>query len=292
MRLLFILIVVLWTGPAFADLKFIETRAGDYYTYQPKSGTQRILVIAHGTRAESERATTTARRYLDRWIEFAEKHQMKLIVPVFDDARFGNRKGGYGGYRGLFGKVKSADTFVLELLEEAKSHPQLNDAPAYLYGHSAGGQFAVRFGVKHPSVFYHTVLSAPGRYSFPDLEIPWPYGAGKMTRRTTWSGSDTQTEISGGAPLINYSNLIGRVSVVVGALDLDPQPKRPGHLPGTRIDTAHAWATAMSKADQLQRRGPQRIIIDVIPEVGHNSRALTPHAMKVLNYWIETVGLR
>jgi pimeloyl-ACP methyl ester carboxylesterase len=80
-----------------------------------------------------------------------------------------------GGYRALAGKEIGADELVDGIVGQYRA--QLGgEERFYLYGHSAGGQFAGRYAVRHPDHLKALVLSAPGRYAFPDPQAPWPYG--------------------------------------------------------------------------------------------------------------------
>lgn len=124
-----------------AGITLVENRDGDHFVYHPSGGVdiENLLVIAHGSRNLDERAAETARRFLHRWTGFADAHGLALIVPVFDDDRFGNWKGGCGGYRGLFGREIGADKFVLGLVRTQRRVLGLPQKPFLLYGHSAGG---------------------------------------------------------------------------------------------------------------------------------------------------------
>lgn len=61
------------------------------------------------------------------------------------------------------------------------------DGRFLLHGHSAGGQFAARYLVTHPSRLRGVILSAPSTYPFPDPTVVWPNGMG-ATKRDAQSG--------------------------------------------------------------------------------------------------------
>lgn len=266
---------------ARAEIRLVPAHQGDHFSYTPPSGVRDILVIAHGTRLKSETARDTAERFTKRWTGFADTNQLLLIVPVFDDERFANRsRTGYGGYRGLFGKYQPADRFVLKLVESYQSDHQLPAAPFLLYGHSAGGQFANRFTVKHPDKVARTVLSAPGRYSFPSTKVTWPYGAGRLTRTIEWD-ERTRQRVSVQGRINEYAQAAGLIHIVIGAQDLKQQPKRPAHAASTRVSYARLWQRDMN--DVAKRYGqPGGVTLQIVPGVGHNSRALTPWVQREL----------
>ena len=158
---------------------------GEYVQYLPKHAPKGILVIAHGSTEGTEDVGKVAEKYLQRWMAFAEEHRLVAVAPVFD-ANFGSweKESGIrlGGYRGLAGKQIGADEFVHHIIGQYK-HQVDGDGRFYLYGHSAGGQFAGRYAIRHPDRLKATVLSAPGRYAFPDPGAPWPYGQKEVSVR-------------------------------------------------------------------------------------------------------------
>ena len=262
----------------WAGLSLTRDTVGDHFVYAPDAAPRGILVIAHGTRAKSEKAQATARRFAERWTDFADRNGLILIAPVFDDARFGNRGGGYGGYRGLFGRYVPADKFVLGIVARYRTLHSLPKAPLYLYGHSAGAQFAVRFGVRHPHAVTYVIASAAGRYSFPTPDAPWPYGAGMLQRKTKWPGDGAITEIEGAGRLQDYAAFAPKVAVLIGARDVAPQPTRPAHETTTRVATAKAWVQEMNRI--APQNGQVKLL--VAPGIAHDSNALTPLAMRLL----------
>jgi poly(3-hydroxybutyrate) depolymerase len=265
---------------AAADIEFKPSHEGDHYVYVPASQPVSILVIAHGSRAKGETAQDTALKYLKRWTNYANTQNLLVIAPVFDDARFGNLSGGYGGYRGLFGKIIAADQFVLNLVEQNKRIISNPSKPFLLYGHSAGAQFAIRFAVTHPNTVSRVVASAPGRFSYPRGDIAWPYGAGLFERKIKWDDG-TKTKVSVVGSLQNFLDATGKVVVVIGSKDTKAQPQRPGHSGKNRIDYGKSWVNemnALAKEHGLRSRAS----IKIIPGVGHDSKKLTSHSARML----------
>lgn len=276
-----ILIVVPETGST--QIRYSERNSGDHFIYQP-SGTKNItgiLVIAHGTRNSDEFARETSKRYLLRWTDFADENNLLLIAPVFDDERFGNIGGGYGGYRGLFGREIGADQFVIDIVRKQQTIHGLTAGPFLLYGHSAGAQFAGRFTVTHPELISFTVLSAPGRYSYPTLDAKWPYGAGLLQRVIKWpDGTSHEVRVRG--DLSRFAAAAGRMFVLVGAKDTRTQPERPGHKGTNRVELMISWLSEMN--DNAARQGYQGLVRGYIaPDIGHNSKALTPYAQRIFS---------
>jgi len=281
--LLFLVLTSLAAFPKVgaAQIQYSESNSGDHFVYRPVGSKEitGILVIAHGTRNSDETAKDTSKRFLLRWADFADENNLLLIAPVFDDERFGNTGGGYGGYRGLFGREVGADQFVVDIVRHQQTVHGLTPGQFLLYGHSAGAQFAGRFTVKHPELILLTVLSAPGRYSYPTIDAKWPYGADTLQRVVKWPDGTTE-EVSVRGDLRRFAAAAGRIFVLVGAKDTSTQPKRPGHKGTNRVELMISWLGEMN--DNVTRQGLRGLARGYIaPGVGHNSKALTPYAQRV-----------
>lgn len=250
---------------------------GEHFAYIPDSPPKGVLLLAQSTASASEPADQPAKAFLHRWIPFADTHGLILIAPVFDTDRFGNRSGGYGGYRGLFGKHIRADVFAASLVEFYQSEYDLPPDPILLYGHSAGAQFALRFTLAHPRAVIHTVVSAPGRFTYPDPDTRWPYGAGQLRRQIKWKDG-TRQHVFTRPDITDFIKAAPKITVVVGAQDTGKQPKRPAHIGTNRVEFARSWVQTMSALS-----GPASSPgLRVIPGVNHSSARLTPYDQDVL----------
>jgi len=267
--------------PAQAEIRFVSTIEGDHFVYLPPQPAQRILLVAHGTPRKDEPAKINARRYLKRWLKLADRHSLIVISPVFDEARFGSRSQGYGGYRGLFGKHIGADTFIDRLVGKYARQTKSGNGRFLLYGHSAGGQFAVRYTVRYPDKVEKTVVSASGRYSYPTTKVAWPYGAGPFRRTISWDKGKVKNTETVEPRLENYAKAVPKIAIVIGAKDTKPQPERPGHVGRTRVELARSWASQMNRLAAKQKK-PGRIKVTIAPGIGHDSRKLMPYAAKIL----------
>ncbi len=271
---------------ASGQIQYAEGISGDHYVYHPVGSTRisAVLVIAHGTRNNDEIARETAERFLLRWTNFADENNLLLIAPVFDDQRFGNRGGGYGSYRGLFGREVGADQFVIDIVRHHQTAHGLNPGEFLLYGHSAGAQFAGRFSVKHPELISFAVLSGPGRYAYPTLDAKWPYGAGVLRRSIKWPDGTTKN-VSVQGDLDHFAAAAGRLFVLVGAKDTSAQPERPGHRGKNRVEFMISWLGDMN--ENAARHGHQGLVRGyVAPGIGHDSKALTPYAQQVFKEYL------
>ena len=258
---------------------------GEYMEYLPRSEPRGVLVIAHGS-TEEEKSEQDLRKlaetFLRRWTRFADEHGLIAVAPIFDH-NFGSwvSEPGIvlGGYRGLAGKEIGADEFVDQIVDRYR--PQMGgEERFYLYGHSAGGQFAGRYAVRHPDRLKALILSAPGRYAFPDPQAPWPYGQKEVTVRDGPPGA---------ARVIRPDRDGWRkaaalpITVVVGTADTEPQPPRAAHVGTTRVEYAREWVDAMTR---IAPEGKSRIRLITVPRIGHSSAGLTSTCQRALAEYV------
>jgi pimeloyl-ACP methyl ester carboxylesterase len=219
-----------------------------------------------------------AETFLQRWVRFADDHGLVAVAPLFDH-NFGSwvSEPGIvlGGYRGLAGKEIGADEFVERIVDQYRG--RAGDVERfYLYGHSAGGQFAGRYAVRHPDRLKALVLSAPGRYAFPDPQAPWPYGQKEVTVRA--SAQEASRVIRPDPDGWRKAAALP-ITVVVGTADIEPQPPRIAHVGTTRVDYARQWVEAMTR---IAPEGKSRIRLVTVPRIGHSSAGLTPACQRAL----------
>jgi len=242
------------------SLETIKTEYGHYVRYVPDRFRRPIrpLVVVHGSIGKEETALDLARKFAERWIPVAERHGVVLIAPAFDKSRF-------GGYRHLKGKTMGADDFVFRILADLAEDIGRVDQKIYLYGHSAGGQYAHRFLVTHPTRVRAAAISAPGNYAYPDDMIGWPYGRKNSPNPNGF---------------IEASLL--PATVVIGSKDVIPKNMGGLFQKGkNRVERAHHWVDGMRELAKANRKKP-KIALDIVDGVGHNSRRLTPRCAELL----------
>lgn len=271
------------TDLAAGSVRLRTSRQGDHFVYRPRPQPHSILVIAHGMTSKKGNARSTAETFIKRWVDYADENRLLLIAPVFDSPRFANRaQHGYGGYRNLFGKYVGADSFVNHLVDRYAPLTTKKSGRFYLYGHSAGGQFANRYLVTHPKRIKKAVISAAGRYTYPTKSAAWPYGAGDLTKTVQWNDGRIKRREQVSTSLQKYALAASKpVAIIIGAKDNHLQPNRPAQTGSNRIEFAQGWAKAMNaNAQQYGLNG--RISIKKVPGVGHNSAKLTPASARFL----------
>ena len=279
------------SGPPTAHvpghLSEVEDVYGIFYAYIPTTAPEEpeILVLIHGTPPKNGTAKMNAQYYATSWIDFAEEHGYILIAPAFNQEDFSSRQGDHAmsGYRGLFGREIGADEWVLRLVE---AHQQAFGSAweqFYLYGHSAGGQFAARFLVSHPESIKKAVISAAATYPQPSTEVAWPFGMGELHADIEWN-SDTVVHVD---VVPNKQKWLAAsqipLTVIVGLNDTAELPSHliPGQKGKNRFTIARNWVRDMSifaQANGLE----SRFKLDIIPGIGHSMSDLIGYSQEAL----------
>ncbi|PLY03083.1 MAG: hypothetical protein C0623_02505 [Desulfuromonas sp.] len=140
----------------------------DYFIYLPKSGIQenRVMVTIHGISRNAE-------QHVKGFAAQAEQHGAALVAPLFPKSQ-------YPRYQRLGATVHEgrADFAFDRVLQEVRALINIDPVPLKIFGFSGGGQFAHRYAMFYPKRVERLVLGAPGWYTFPDAERPYPYGLG------------------------------------------------------------------------------------------------------------------
>ena len=260
---------------------------GTYFLYRPTniSDLPKTLVVIHGTPAKDLSAEETAFYYAQHWAPFAEEQGWLLLVPAFNQADFSSRKGeitdALTGYRGLFGREIGADDWVIRLLGLGWEALGWQEAPFYLYGHSAGGQYVGRFLVTHPELVERAVISAAVTYPQPDPALSWPYGMGALSSEIIWEdGTIAQVEVIPEVKKWLAATQV-LVKVIVGLDDLEPQLSRPGQNGRVRLAIGQNWVEAMG-VFAAENDLESRITFGAISGKGHSMLGLLPFCQAAL----------
>jgi len=261
-----------------------SNRYGAYQQYVPLSAQppKDLTVVVHGTLGKDTDGLVSSRAFIERWVSAAEEHGSIILAPAFDNENFGGTSGPGGGYRGLWGRHIGADEFVNRIvLSYSRDLPGL-DGKFRLYGHSAGGQFACRYVVRHPHRIRSAVICAPGEYAFPDPNVKWKYGMAAMSRRMRWTKGEPSKRVRVEPDPAGWkASSTLPIAVVVGARDDQPGNTIPGHPDGGRVTRARGWVRAMRTLAQENGLSPG-VRLHVVPGVGHNSAELTPTSIRTL----------
>jgi hypothetical protein len=269
------------------QLAKLEDVYGTFYTYVPTNVSDKpdILALIHGTPLKNETVEWNAEYYITNWIDFAEEHGFIILAPVFNQENFSSRLGDHAmsGYRGLFGREIGADEWLLRLVSAHQRAFGSAEEQFYLYGHSAGGQFAGRFLVTHPDIVERMVITSAATYPQPRTEVAWPFGMGELRADITWD-SDT----------INHVDMVPDkqkwlaatqipLTVIVGLNDTAELPASliPGQKGRNRYVIARNWIQDM--VEFAEENGLEsRFKLELVPNIGHTMTGLISQSQRAL----------
>lgn len=232
--------------------------------FRPASATRDapILFVMHGV-------ARGAHGYLAAWRDLAEARGWVLAAPKFDKAAFP----GADGYQiGASDDPSTGSHAAIEPLFDAlRGRLGLTRERYWMYGHSAGSQFAHRFLFRTGGPrLERAVCANAGWYFMPDPEAPFPYGLA-----------------GAGAAAASIEAALGRrLVVLLGEADLG----RDGSLRQTagaeaqgrnRLARGRAFFAAARRL-AAARGVPFRWRLATAPGVGHSNAKMAPFAAEAL----------
>ena len=209
-----------------------------------------------------------------RWVAFAESNAVIVLVPALGAGEF-------AGYREMFGRRIDADEYVNTLVDRSAG-PLIHgfDGRFVLHGHSAGGQFAARYLVTHPSRLHRAILSAPSTYPFPDPKVVWPNGMGAVARDALSGARAGKLYSPDPGGWLRAASEVP-VTVLVGSRDTETRPASPGQPGSTRLDRAKAWVLAMTQlAESSRKTSTVHLVIE--PGLDHDEATIGVPAQRIL----------
>ena len=237
------------TAPAVSDV----VPAIDYLCYVPSSAgaDAPLLVAVHGfSRNAAEQAESFA--------PLCERAGVVLAAPHFSETDFPDFQ-----RLGRSGRGSRADHALESVLADLRSWIGWLLGSVTLFGYSGGGQFTHRFLIAYPSRVTGAVVAAPGWFTFPTRDAPYPYGL----------------RVGGRLPGVRMrldSFLRVPVLVTVGEEDDDPRAENLRHSPAldlqqgkTRVERAARWVRAMQ--EEARAAGlVSRVRLEILPGAGHS----------------------
>jgi hypothetical protein len=189
----------------------------DYWQYIPITvsvSEMPIAVLVHGSLEEDAPDSSQApeihccngvgfpHKRAGQWKAWADRNQVMLICPFFNQTNFGGFEGPNGGYRGMLGRHgrgvqarnSDPDHVINAIIDRyVFNFPRFFRPDIFIHGHSAGGQFVSRYIIAHPNRVRAAVLSSPGSFAWPDKSKIWADGASSSEAhrnyRVDWPGS-------------------------------------------------------------------------------------------------------
>jgi hypothetical protein len=148
------------------------------HTYRPSNCTEpALLFVFHGN-------SRSAASYLDYARPLADRACLLVFAPLFDEERFPNsayHRGGIVDDDGVLPREDWTVDIVADLVSWARRREGRPDAPYYLFGHSAGGQFLSRVAAfAPPPDAERIVIANASTHVLASLDEPAPYGLGDV----------------------------------------------------------------------------------------------------------------
>ncbi|CAG7630660.1 S9 family peptidase [Paenibacillus allorhizosphaerae] len=206
-----------------------------YYLYVPDGGGigAKLFVSVHGISRNAE-------EHAALFAPFAEQYGVVMVVPLFDSSRFPDYN-----CLGREGQGQRSDYALERIVADAGRLTGANTDAIYLFGYSAGGQFAHRFVMAWPERIKRCVIGAAGWYTFPDPVLAYPQGIGAFP------------DLPGVHP-VPERFLQVPTCIVVGELDtertasLNQEPEIDAQQGLNRIERGERWARAMRTAAEAR----------------------------------------
>ena len=170
-------------GPGRASIPYTDTFSPGHHLvlecYRAPSHTpdRPVVLVQHGMgRNGSE--------YCEAWVPAADKHGLLIVATTFSEQSWpGSLPYNNGNILDQDGALRPREAWsyaipgrVFSLLLQAGLTDQ---SGAYLWGHSAGGQFVHRLMATEPHGQFTAVGAAnAGWYTLPTLDLPYPQGLG------------------------------------------------------------------------------------------------------------------
>ncbi|MEJ4087214.1 hypothetical protein [Galbibacter orientalis] len=248
-----------------------ERKSIKVWTFKPENwkNEDRIVFVMHG-------GGRNADDYLNAWVELANKNNLLIIAPEFENkfSKYTTNDYQEGNLYSFFGaknpKSEWAYTVVENIFDHIKSVNNITNRQYDIFGHSAGGQFVHRMVMFMPESRIGTAIAAnSGFYSLPNENLVFPYGI-----------KNIETDLQK-----SYKK---RLIVLLGELDNDPS-----------LGTFRTTDLAMEQGAHRLERGTNFYSfnkdlknrnnwtfnwkIDTIKNVGHDYKKMSESAIKYLN---------
>ena len=225
----------------------------EYFCYVPTHAAPDapLLVAVHGI-------SCNAAEQAESFAPLCERAGVVLAAPHFPHSDFPDFQ-----RLGRAGRGARADHALDALLADLRGHLGWLLGRLTLCGYSGGGQFTHRYLMAYPGRLMGAVVAAPGWFTFPSRDVPYPYGLRTGDRLP-------------GVRLRPESFLHLPVLVAVGEDDDDSRSenlrrsrKLDAQQGSTRVDRATRWVRAMQ--EEAQAAGlPSRVRLVILPGASHS----------------------
>lgn len=222
----------------------------------------RVLAVLHGAGRDAD-------RYRDTWAPQAEAAQALLICPEFSRAAY-PRGASYNEGR-VPGHPPAYLALPRAVAAARAAAGDVGDRPFEAYGHSAGAQFLHRFLLLCGAPGAGRMVAAnAGFYSFPSLDVAWPYGLGGV-----------------GDAAVLKAALARPLTVLLGEADTDTQHPELRRTPQAMAQGPYRLARGQAFF-AAGREAAARLGVEfgwrlgTVPGVAHSNAGMAPRAAQAL----------
>jgi len=234
-------------------------------TYRPAgyAPDRPVVIVQHGVLRNGD-------DYRDFWIPAADKHKLLIVAPTFtNDVWPGVQSYNNGLVYTAMGNPRHVDGWAYALpariVADMVEAELIDGRNAYLFGHSAGGQFVHRLMSSQPHAPWKAVsVGNPGWYTLPTMDRKFPEGLGEVGL--------TEQHLE---RLLAYP-----MTILAGDKDIETSGEHLPSDPPAVAQGPHRYARAHNYLEagraEAQRRGIAcNWTLQSVPGIGHDGRAMS-----------------
>lgn len=234
-------------------------------TYRPYDYTpdRPVVIVQHGVLRNGD-------DYRDFWIPAADKHKLLIVAPTFSNENWpGVESYNNGLVYTAMGNPRHVDgwTYALpaRVLADIRAAGVSDCKDAYLFGHSAGGQFVHRLMSSQSHAPWRAVTAGnPGWYTLPTMDRKFPEGLGGVGL--------TEDHL---VRLLAYP-----MTILAGEQDIETSGEHLPSDPPAVAQGPHRYARAhyyyeFGRAEAARRNVPFNWKLQSVPHIGHDGRAMS-----------------
>jgi hypothetical protein len=234
-------------------------------TYRPYRYTpdRPVVFVQHGVLRNGD-------DYRDFWIPAADKHNVLIVAPTFSNEIWpGTESYNNGRVFTPSGNVRPVDGWTYVLVErvfnDLRAAGIVEQEQAYLFGHSAGGQFVHRLmSSQSHKPFKAVTIGNPGWYTLPTFDHPYPEGLDGV-----------------GLTQDNLVRLLGYpMTILAGDQDIATDDPNLPSEPAAKRQGPHRYARAHNYFEAGKREAarlgvPFNWTLRSVPGIGHDGKAMS-----------------
>ncbi|HTJ99331.1 MAG TPA: alpha/beta hydrolase [Bordetella sp.] len=235
------------------------------HTYRPYNYTpdRPVVFVQHGVLRNGD-------DYRDFWIPAADKHNLLIVAPTFSNEIWpGTDSYNNGRVFTPSGNVRPVAGWTYVLVErvfnDLRAAGVTECEQAYLFGHSAGGQFVHRLMSSQSHAPFKAVsIGNPGWYTLPTFDHPYPEGLDGV-----------------GLSQEHLVRLLGYpMTIMAGDQDIATSDPNLPSEPAAKRQGPHRYARAHNYFEAGKREAarlgvPFNWTLQPVPGIGHDGKAMS-----------------